>query len=144
MVRRTCRLHSRHCLHPMWASANLPSLWNSSSVFSDLGFTSILGLFLMKTSGGVVPSRWGVNVVLCRLCVWGGCPSLPSYPGSSSFLLTATWKKLLGKLLLFLHYKFFPLISYLLGNELHKQNSFMQFSFYFPVFNPISIYFYHN
>lgn len=27
------------------------------SMFSDLGFTSILGLFLMKTSGGVVPSR---------------------------------------------------------------------------------------
>lgn len=63
-------------------------------------------------------------------------------PAPCSF--TAKWKKMLGKLLLFLHYKFFPLISYLLGNELHKQNSSMQFSFYFLVFIPISIYFYHN
>ena len=50
----------------------------------------------------------------------------------------------LGLLPLVSCYKCVPLLTYLLGNELHKQNSFMQSSFYFPAFIPICIYFCYN
>lgn len=66
-------------------------------VFSGLGFTSIVGLFLMKTSGEVVPARRGVEVVLCRLCFGGGCPSLSSYPGPSPLLLHRHMEEVTGE-----------------------------------------------
>lgn len=99
-----------------------------------------------------LPSPWGglqwsqqcgaASRLSRRLCSRGVSITVVLSPSPS--LLRSQKEEKLGKLLFFPCYKFLPLLPYLPGNELHKQNSFMQSSFYFPAFVPICIYFYYN
>lgn len=90
------------------SSADLPSLRSGRIVFADLGFASLVGWFLTRSSGEVVPGRRGVGAVLRRLCFAGGCPSLSSSPGPSPVLPRSHMEKITGEAPAFLMLYIFP------------------------------------
>lgn len=118
---------------------HLPFPHSRHIVLADLGFTSIIGLFLIETSGEMVSTRQEVRVVLCRLCFGGKCPLPLSYHDPSLLLLYSHMEETAGESLAFLISFSLHFLIYWEPNGINRV--IPQFLFYFPAFITVSFYF---
>lgn len=127
---KECHLDSRRHPSLAWTTVNLPSLGSGVPCSQPQALQS--RWISVDAAGPAFP--WLCSVGMSITVTSWPQPLAPAQPHGS----------VLGLLLLFSCYKCIPFLTYLLRNELHKQNSFMQSSFYFPAFIPICIYFCYN